>query len=110
MRASTLVIKRRAWVFNRMHGKGLFSWSDGRTYEGEYTRDQKEGLGVFRWPDGRQYEGQWKDGKQHGFGIHSTARGERREGEWEDGRRTRWVIRAEVSGGEVTYGVAPEVV
>jgi hypothetical protein len=46
-----------------MHGKGVFSWLDGRTYDGEYSDDKKEGNGIFRWPDGRRYEGQWLDGK-----------------------------------------------
>ena len=40
-----------------MHGKGLFTWSDGRKYEGEYNLDKKEGQGIFSWPDGRKYDG-----------------------------------------------------
>jgi len=46
-----------------MHGKGTFSWSDGRTYIGEYTEDKKNGYGDFFWPDGRSYKGQWQNGK-----------------------------------------------
>ena len=46
-----------------MHGKGLFKWVDGRSYEGEYYLDKKQGYGKFKWPDGRLYEGQWNDGK-----------------------------------------------
>ena len=40
-----------------MHGSGVFTWADGRRYEGEYVDDKKEGHGVFKWPDGRQYDG-----------------------------------------------------
>jgi len=40
-----------------MDGKGIFSWPDGRKYEGGYVNDKKEGYGVFNWPDGRKYEG-----------------------------------------------------
>jgi len=40
-----------------MHGKGVFSWPDGRKYEGEYLEDKKHGYGMFRWNDGRVYEG-----------------------------------------------------
>jgi len=36
-----------------MHGRGVFTWPDGRKYEGEYVEDKKEGQGVFYWPDGR---------------------------------------------------------
>lgn len=32
-----------------MHGKGVFTWKDGRKYEGEYKDDQKHGYGVFTW-------------------------------------------------------------
>jgi hypothetical protein len=44
---------------NKMHGQGVFTWADGRKYEGEYIDDKKQGHGVFKWPDGRQYDGQW---------------------------------------------------
>ena len=43
-----------------MHGRGIFTWSDGRKYEGEYIDDKKEGHGIFTWPDGRQYDGNWQ--------------------------------------------------
>jgi len=35
-----------------MEGRGLFTWSDGRKYDGEYKDDKKHGYGVFEWPDG----------------------------------------------------------
>jgi len=46
-----------------MHGEGVFTWTDGRKYTGEYKNDKKDGQGVFEWPDGRRYAGAWKDGK-----------------------------------------------
>ena len=46
-----------------MNGKGVFTWPDGRRYEGEYNGDKKEGYGKFFWPDGRQYAGLWMNGK-----------------------------------------------
>ena len=33
-----------------MHGKGTFSWPDGRRYEGEYKFDKKHNFGVYFWP------------------------------------------------------------
>jgi len=48
---------------NKMHGYGVFTWADGRKYEGEYIDDKKQGHGIFKWPDGRQYDGQWQNGK-----------------------------------------------
>ena len=46
-----------------MHGTGVFTWEDGRKYEGDYYDDKKHGHGVFTWPDGRQYDGTWMNGK-----------------------------------------------
>lgn len=40
-----------------MHGKGLYTWLDGRKYEGDYENDKKHGLGVYTWADGRIYSG-----------------------------------------------------
>jgi len=37
------------WAGNKMHGKGIFSWPDGRVYEGDYVDDKKQGSGVFIW-------------------------------------------------------------
>ena len=52
-----------------MHGRGIFIWSDGRKYEGDYVNDRKEGFGVFTFRDGRIYEGEWINGRQHGKGV-----------------------------------------
>ncbi len=30
-----------------MHGKGKFTWKDGREYIGEYLKDKKNGYGEF---------------------------------------------------------------
>ena len=49
-----------------MHGRGKYTWPDGRVYEGDYLNDQRHGNGVFTWPDGRTYSGQWERGKMHG--------------------------------------------
>ena len=31
------------WLNNNMHGKGVYTWRDGRKYEGEYQFDKKHG-------------------------------------------------------------------
>jgi hypothetical protein len=79
------------WKNNKMEGNGIFTWPDNRRYEGEYIDDKKEGHGVFYWPDGRKYDGDWKNGKQHGVGTYTSASGKTREGEWAEGKRTRWL-------------------
>ena len=46
-----------------MHGEGIYTWADGRRYEGQYEMDKKHGFGVYHWADGRIYEGCWLNGK-----------------------------------------------
>ena len=45
-----------------MNGNGIFKWSDGRKYTGEYLENEKHGKGIFEWPDGRKYIGEWANG------------------------------------------------
>lgn len=76
---------------NKMEGMGVFSWKDGRRYEGEYRNDRKEGYGEFQWPDGRMYKGSWKSGKQDGEGLFISDKGISRKGIWKEGKRISWV-------------------
>ena len=41
----------------------MFTWPDGRKYEGEYRNDLKHGEGKFYYKDGQVYNGGWIDGK-----------------------------------------------
>ena len=74
-----------------MHGKGSYTWKDGRKYEGEYLHDKKHGDGMYIWADGRKYDGQWAYGKQHGKGKYILPDGIVRVGIWEDGKRIQWL-------------------
>ncbi|CAM6005301.1 unnamed protein product [Sphagnum balticum] len=78
------------WRNNKMEGNGVFTWLDGRRYEGEYMNDKKEGFGIFTFRDGRVYEGEWKNGKQHGKGLFKK-KNIVREGIWEEGERVSWL-------------------
>jgi hypothetical protein len=46
-----------------MDGVGIYTWSDGRVYKGEYKDDKKHGYGEYSWADGRVYCGFWSKGK-----------------------------------------------
>jgi len=78
-----------------MHGMGLYTWKDGRRYQGMYIYDKKHGYGIYQWSDGRRYEGQWSQGKQHGYGAYiqpgTTGQYETKYGLWEMGRRIKWL-------------------
>jgi len=74
-----------------MHGKGIYTWQDGRRYEGEYVDDKKHGYGIYTWADGRKYEGYWAYGKQHGKGKYLLPDGSIKIGLWQNGKRISWV-------------------
>ena len=75
-----------------MHGKGTFTWLDGRKYTGEYKDDKKDGYGLFEWADGRKYKGYWLDGRQNGEGMFYNVNQQKwRMGYWENGKRVRWI-------------------
>jgi hypothetical protein len=44
---------------------------------------------VFSWNNGKRYEGEWALGKQNGKGVIITETGERKAGIWENGRRIK---------------------
>ena len=74
-----------------MHGRGTYTWADGRKYEGEYLDDKKDGYGVYTWADGRKYQGYWANGKQHGKGKYISLDGSVKWGAWDDGKRKDWI-------------------
>ena len=38
---------------SNLHGKGIYSWPDGRQYEGDFVDDKKQGYGSYTWADGK---------------------------------------------------------
>ena len=48
---------------------GVYNWSDGRQYKGEWKNNKMEGHGLFEWPDGRRYQGEYVDDKKEGMGT-----------------------------------------
>lgn len=74
-----------------MQGFGIYIYSDGVRYDGEYQADKKEGYGIYYWTDGRKYEGWWHKGKQHGLGTYiDSAKSSVKYGLWEHGKRVKW--------------------
>jgi hypothetical protein len=67
------------------HGTGLFIWSNGDRYEGEYVMGARTGLGTFQWADGKIYEGEFEDDRRHGLGKMTWTDGTVYEGDFEDG-------------------------
>ena len=70
-----------------MHGEGVYTWQDGRKYEGSYAQNKKNGTGVYTYSDGSKYQGEWQDGVQSGAGAMIDAlSGALRKGLWVGGK------------------------
>ena len=46
---------------NCKNGKGIFKYSDGSKYIGEFEKNQPHGYGIKYYPDGTQRRGFWKN-------------------------------------------------
>lgn len=94
----------------RMHGDGVYTWSDGteyagefregfvwgqgekcwpngRTYTGDWVQDMMWGNGEMEWPSGEKFSGQFCKGVFHGKGERSWPNGDRYTGDFRDGEQ-----------------------
>ena len=67
-RATTGMVYDGEWKNGKMHGKGVFTYSDEDTYDGEWKYGVEHGKGVRTYSDGDTYDGEWKYGMMHGVG------------------------------------------
>jgi len=56
------------------HGEGKLN-SPAGTYEGRFAKGMKDGFGVFTWSDGKKFEGNYKDDKKCGYGEYYESDG-----------------------------------
>ncbi|WP_019680043.1 hypothetical protein, partial [Ruminococcus flavefaciens] len=52
----------------KIHGKGVFTYTNGNKYEGSFKEGVKHGRGVFTWADGNVYEGEYENDMRNGIG------------------------------------------
>ncbi|MCP5501438.1 MAG: hypothetical protein H7A25_16165 [Leptospiraceae bacterium] len=68
------------------NGKGLFRYSNGDYYEGEWKNNKANGFGILYYSGGEEYFGQWKDGNAEGVGVFYFKEGGKYSGEWKKSR------------------------
>jgi len=73
------------WLDDKMHGFGVYCYSNGDFYEGEWEENLHSGYGKYLFTDGSKYEGEWKDHKMHGSGKYLDINGVTWAGEFRDG-------------------------
>jgi hypothetical protein len=76
------------WRNSKMNGFGFFLWRDGRSYRGEYKDDKKNNFGIYYGPEGKRYEGFWHSGTQKNLGKHTKKDGSFKLGYWDEQKLT----------------------
>ena len=69
------------------NGYGVYKWSDGDKYDGEWKEGKFNGKGKYFYSNGSTFTGIYKHGKKHGAGVFVDAKGKDFEGFWEHGKR-----------------------
>ena len=67
-------------------GEGIFQFSSGAKYTGQFKDGQSSGIGICYWTDGSFYHGEWAQGLPHGKGAKTLASGKQQIGWFEQGR------------------------
>jgi hypothetical protein len=57
-------------------GKGVYQYTNGDRYEGEFLAGRFEGHGIYRYPDGNYFEGDFTAGRAAGRGTLRLTTGE----------------------------------
>lgn len=90
------------------HGTGIYRWSDGTKYAGQWNRDTEHGLGEKHYANGDSYRGGWKEGLFHGNGVYEWKDGTKFEGQWENNLEHGFGVKTYCDGsihkGFWTYG------
>jgi len=69
---------------NYQHGQGTAIWPNGEKYVGVFLYGKRTGHGTYTWPDGQKYVGEFEDGKKYGQGAYTWPDGEKYVGEFKD--------------------------
>jgi len=85
MAAGEYVGERNA--FNRFHGKGIYTYSNGNVYDGDWIDGRKSGQGSQTWENGDKYTGGWSNNREDGQGSKTWGEtGDSYTGEWLQGK------------------------
>ena len=73
------------FVGGKAEGMGVYRWTDGVTYVGEFKAGVIEGKGFIKYPDNEMYEGDFKNGYPHGWGVQMLPDNTRVMGKFRNG-------------------------
>lgn len=76
----------------RKYGKGIKTWRDGDSYDGQFVDDRTQGYGTYIWGSGthagERYTGEFLKDRRNGFGTYAWPDGEVYRGQWSNDRIT----------------------
>ena len=67
---------------NNFIGKGVYTYSNGDKYEGDWFNGYKPGKGVYTYSNGDKYEGDWVNNQRTGNGVYNFSDGSSYKGEF----------------------------
>ena len=70
---------------DKRHGRGKFTYPDGRIYEGGWKDDNFDGYGTEIFHT-HTYKGHWLNGKKNGKGFCRYSNGSYYRGQWRDNK------------------------
>ena len=68
------------WKNGKRDGKGIMTWPDKSSFEGNFKEDEVSGFGKIVHSNGDIYEGEWDKNKANGFGVFTYANGQINQG------------------------------
>ena len=74
------------WEGDCLHGRGSYTYEDGRKYVGQWSYATRSGQGTMTWPDGQKYVGNWIDDVMTGQGTMTWPSGQKYVGQFKDGK------------------------
>ena len=84
------------------NGQGVYVYSNGYRYEGNFIDAKREGAGKLTSPDGESYDGLWANDVFHGQGTYIWANGAKYTGEWKNGVQDGYGIYFYTNGDKYT--------
>jgi hypothetical protein len=71
------------WKDGTRHGNGVQTYTTGK-YDGEWMQNTRHGKGAITYMSGDTYDGEWQYDKRHGQGVFTWADGTSYVGEYRD--------------------------
>ncbi len=75
------------WYQGKKQGQGSYLFKSGDQYSGSWHMNQKHGQGTYLFKSGQRYDGGWNLNQKHGTGTITFPNGLRIRGQWDNGTK-----------------------